>query len=80
MTEVSDFTKNRAAQCLNTERLKTDNPTSFARAFALITLRTDCYAYASIGKQAHTKLRSPQALSTRPTGGQYLLSRKLATG
>src|SRR5687768_8596689 len=31
--------------------------------------------YDSIGGQEHTRLRSPYALSTRPTGGQYLCVR-----
>src|SRR5689334_5476473 len=38
------------------------------------------YAYSSIGGQVHTRLRSPYALSTLATGGQYLCSRSHGAG
>ena len=38
------------------------------------------YSKASGGGQAQTRLRSPNALSTRRTGGQYLLRIRLRTG
>ncbi len=37
-------------------------------------------AYALIGAHVHTKFRSPYALSTRFTGGQYFASATPGTG
>src|SRR6218665_138879 len=35
---------------------------------------------SATGMQRHDRLRLPQTLSTRPTGGQYLLLRRIAPG
>lgn len=38
------------------------------------------HANASTGGQAHTRLRSPHALSMRRTGGQYFVRTSVCTG
>src|SRR5690606_16629719 len=62
------------------ERRCRHHPCRAERQYRIAAPHASTVAYSSIGGQVQMRLRSPYALSTRLTPGQYFQSRFTATG